>query len=233
MNMPKILTNTQIKYLAAFFMLLDHLALILIPGGSTAYLVLRSIGRLSAPLFFWAIAEGAFYTKNIWKYLSIILGFGILYHLVYFFYLEDTYTLFTFLSSYKNIFITLALGLGGIISIKNRMDNKVLVVLMVLLFGALGLLLNVDYSWYGVIMIMLFFIFRNKFIPLTISIIILNILFLLTGSGSMWSYIQLISIFSLIFVYMYNGKRGSGHKYFFYIFYPLHLVILYLISYFL
>ena len=116
--MPKILNNTQIKYLAAFFMLLDHLALILIPNSTVIYIIFRSIGRLAAPLFFWAIAEGAFHTRNIYKYLYKILVLGTIFQLVYMAFLGDKINLINFLMSCKNIFITLALGLGGIIAIK-------------------------------------------------------------------------------------------------------------------
>lgn len=41
---------------------------------------------------------------------------------------------------------------------------------------------------------------------------------------------QWMMIFSLIFIFMYNGEKGKGFKYLFYIFYPLHIIILFLIQ---
>lgn len=41
---------------------------------------------------------------------------------------------------------------------------------------------------------------------------------------------QWLMIAALPFILLYNGKKGLGLKYFFYIFYPLHIVILYLIG---
>ena len=45
-------------------------------------------------------------------------------------------------------------------------------------------------------------------------------------------YIQLFSLLSLIPIALYSGKRGRARlKYFFYIFYPVHLVALYGLTY--
>ncbi|WP_243431748.1 TraX family protein [Clostridium botulinum] len=40
-------------------------------------------------------------------------------------------------------------------------------------------------------------------------------------------------IFSIIQISLYNGKKGKSNKYLFYIYYPLHIYTLYLISYFI
>ena len=102
MTMPKLLNNTQIKYLAAFFMLLDHLALIVLPEQNLIYFFLRSIGRLAAPIFFWGISEGAWHTKNEKKYLVKILIFALAFQLIYMQVLGESINLINILLSYNN-----------------------------------------------------------------------------------------------------------------------------------
>jgi hypothetical protein len=36
--------------------------------------------------------------------------------------------------------------------------------------------------------------------------------------------------FAAVFVLLYNGKRGAGLKDFFYVFYPLHIYVLYILA---
>ena len=44
------------------------------------------------------------------------------------------------------------------------------------------------------------------------------------------SIAEITSFFALIPIALYNGKRGLKMKYFFYVFYPAHLLLLYLIA---
>ncbi|MDR1569484.1 MAG: conjugal transfer protein TraX [Oscillospiraceae bacterium] len=44
---------------------------------------------------------------------------------------------------------------------------------------------------------------------------------------------QWLMVFAAIPIMLYNGKRGGGSKYFFYIFYPAHIYALYIIAYYL
>ena len=236
MTMPKLLNNTQIKYLAAFFMLLDHLALIVLPEQNLIYFFLRSIGRLAAPIFFWGISEGAWHTKNEKKYLVKILIFALAFQLIYMQVLGESINLINIFLSYKNIFFTLALGLAAIIVIKKNSESKVLMLISILLFPILGQIINVDYGWYGVLTIIFFYIFRKDNLKLIIAIILSNAGHFFFNIGKLpliWNSIQLLSILSLFIIFLYNGERGKGSKYFFYVFYPAHLIILYAISYFL
>lgn len=54
------LTGNQLKIIALILMTIDHVGAYLLPQ----YTVLRLVGRLSMPIFAWAIAEGCYYTKT-------------------------------------------------------------------------------------------------------------------------------------------------------------------------
>lgn len=223
------LSNTALKYFAAFFMVLDHSALIFLSTTSTGYLVLRVLGRLSAPIFFWALSEGAFYTKNIKKMLLTLLLGGVIFHLVYTFFVEGYSGINNLIFGYKNIFFTLFLGLFGLALMKYG-QGKYLKWLGILSIPLLAFVFNVDYGPYGILMIYLFYLLRGKKLELLIGLTILNLVFL--ALGQIVSY-QLVSILALGLIYFYDGTRGQGNKYFFYIFYPVHFIILYGIDYLL
>ncbi|MDF2700602.1 MAG: conjugal transfer protein TraX, partial [Haloplasmataceae bacterium] len=73
-------------------------------------------------------------------------------------------------------------------------------------------------------------IFRGNFAKTAISILSLNIVFLILDIRF---FIQFLSIFALVIIFFYNNKKGRSIKYLFYAFYPLHLILLYLVKEFL
>lgn len=227
------LNNTQLKYIAAIFMFIDHFAFLLLEYGTIPYFIGRGIGRLAAPIFFWAISEGAIHTRNMKRYFLSIFIFGLIIQVVYTLGITDNITLNSIMELDKNIFITLALGLIGIIVIKKYPDEKILH------FGISGILclvgeyINVDYGWYGIAFIILFYVFKENRIKLLSSLFLINIIrFILhiDGYELIPNMLQLLALLSLPFIFLYNGKRGNGNKYFFYLFYPIHLGILYLVK---
>ncbi|MDR1246971.1 MAG: conjugal transfer protein TraX [Clostridiales Family XIII bacterium] len=75
---------------------------------------------------------------------------------------------------------------------------------------------------------LLFYIFREKRLIQVAVLVLAGVLTLFTfGPGE----VQWMMVFAAIPMLMYNGKRGKGSKYFFYIFYPAHIYILYTIAY--
>jgi len=78
-----------------------------------------------------------------------------------------------------------------------------------------------DYGMFGVIIVMMFYWnyerFYNKLIFGTASLVLLA------------SSYQIFDVMAMIPIGLYNGKKGIGFKYFFYVFYPGHLLILYMI----
>lgn len=203
-------------------MLVDHIGVIFFPE----QLTWRLIGRLAFPLFAWAIANGSLHTRNASRYLGRLSLFGLI--------IQIPYTVY-FNSWYLNIFFTLSLGLLAII-IFSRLPNRSIGYCMAVLLACLGEALNVDYGLYGVLMIFFFYLYFNDLPKLLLAQGLLNLgrvllPFLVTAFGeytlSDMDFIQPAAFLALGFIFMYNGTKGRNYKYFFYIFYPAHLVILY------
>ena len=85
---------------------------------------------------------------------------------------------------------------------------------------------NFDYGVYGILTIVLFSIFRRKKLLIFCTFLGLNILLILIPDIFNLAKIQMYSMFSLIPIFSYNGKKGRNMKYFFYIFYPAHFLVL-------
>lgn len=99
---------------------------------------------------------------------------------------------------------------------------------------SLGFLIPVDYNWFGVTTVIFLYIFRENKTLRTIMYSILVVMYYLSIYAP---NIQNINIFSVIFtilpafiILLYNGKEGKKIKYFFYLFYPIHLLIIYWLS---
>lgn len=87
-------------------------------------------------------------------------------------------------------------------------------------FSRLAALLRTDYSYGGVITIVLMYIFQKHRIPG---------LFISWAWLSWYNKLELYSAPAFFMLACYNGQRGRQHKYFFYIFYPAHLLVLFLL----
>ena len=231
-----ILTGNMIKIIAAVTMLVDHVGVLFPSLG----IELRIIGRVSMPLFAFMISEGARYTKNKLKYFSLIAGLATACQLVYWFAMEDLYMsiLVTFSISiiliYALRFVKWAYLSGG--------GNTLAKITSPLLFAGLVTLayfatvwLEIDYGFIGIITPVCASILDlrgleipdrirwidNLYFRVLLMAVPMIIRCLIEG-GIMW-----YSLLALPVLLMYSGERGRWNmKYFFYIFYPTHLVAL-------
>lgn len=174
-----------------------------------------TIGRLAFPLFCFLLVEGFIHTSNTTKYLVRLFLFALISEIPYD--LAFSHQLIDLES--QNVFFTLLIGLLVIIGLKKFSTFTVKNVLISLTIVGSGIFLaewmQTDYGgWIGVLLIVSLYLFRN--FPLLKSI--LGGLILLQNS--------LFGPFAFILIYFYNGKRGRQWKYFFYWFYPVHLLIL-------
>ena len=208
-----MITLFTLKIIAIITMFLDHYYRII--GGPEW---LSILGRLAFPIFAFSISEGYSHTKNVNKYLMRLLNFAIIIQLPNFLGFQE-YPL--------NIFFTLALGLFCLEILDNNKINIVVRYIVVLYLCFLAEKTGLDYGAYGVILIILFNKLRNNKLYIFIAFLALNLVILKIGN---LSEMQMYSVFSLIPIFLYNGKKGYGMKYFFYLFYPLHFIFLYFLN---
>lgn len=120
------------------------------------------------------------------------------------------------------------------ISGNNIFQYKLLGVIIVLFIAFFADIFDFDYGFYGVFIIFLFYLYRNNKLLMNIAITILTFIYYtpyFMASNFNITYIGLFicSLIPLIFINLYNGQKGKDHKMLFYIFYPVHLLVLCLI----
>ena len=215
------MSSFVLKIIALVTMLCDHAGYLIFDRFS----FMNYIGRLSFPIFAYLITEGFIHTSNLKKYFSRLLIFAFISQIPYMLLFNDTFTL--------NVLFTLSLGLLAI-TIYNKLKNKVLGILFVILSAVLAHLLHFDYGWFGITTIFIFYIFKKEKIYMNILFGITTFInyfyYFIKTSRIEYLIITLCCILSLIPINLYNGKKGKNIKYFLYLFYPLHLIILYLIN---
>lgn len=242
MEKIKIINSEFLKIMAMLFMLLDHMWATIIPGNQW----MTNVGRLAFPIFAFLIVEGFMHTSDFKKYAKRLLVFGLIS--------EIPFNLISagsaFFPFHQNVMFTLLLGLLCINEMEKMKTNKDWKVVIKSVLKILGLLLIsvigfVDYGLTGILTIIAFYVFRNfKFAWLVqlISLVLLYIIFF-KGQSVIINFfeteyflpIQGLGVLSLIPIWLYNGKRESKNKivqYGFYAFYPIHMLVLYLIHYF-
>ncbi len=228
------LNSNTIKTIAIIAMLFDHIIAIFFPATSPEMYLFRMPGRIVAPIMCFFIAEGFFKTSNYKKYLGRLIIFALISHIPYI--LAFGYDILDTTS----IFFTLAIGL---ICLKIIYSEKLHTVIQISILILLLILASFsDWGYTAVIWIIMFGLFHNKFKLQILSFILVSlfvfILPLIIENGfsinSMYFYICQLGVFLAIpFLVLYNGERGKKGKFInslFYIFYPIHLLILYLIN---
>ncbi len=224
----------HIKLLAILTMAIDHIGAFLFPE----VFILRIIGRFSFLLFAWLLANGAIHTKNSTAYLKRLFLFAIISQVPYLL----VHGVHSPGSLELNIFFTLFLGLLAIITLQ-RLKNRIVKVLLVVCITLVAEQFTSGFSYgaYGVISILIFYLFyKNITIAVVLQALAIFVFYtlpvLLSGSTLSQLYdsrsialIQPVALLSLFIIAFHNGKLGHKTKMFFYIFYPLHLTIIYLL----
>ncbi len=232
----KILNSNALKIIGAITMVIDHIGFIFFP----TQLIYRIIGRISFPIFAFLISESARYTKNKIKHFLLIFSLGAICQIVYYFLTKDFYF---------NILITFSIStllIYGMQELKKSIFNKrvILIVTWAVIFifaVALTYYINqvfiIDYGFWGC-MLPVFasvFDFRNINAPdklkkldnLTIRVLsiipaLIGIIIEFPLSYEPYLFLALIPLL------VYSGEKGKLNlKYFFYLFYPVHLAVLY------
>ncbi len=208
-----IVTSFVLKIIAVITMTMDHYSKI--ADGPEWFSL---VGRVSFPLFAFLIGEGFRYTKDRKKYFYRIFLYALVLQI------PDLLSI----EKYDgNIFFTLSFGILSLLILNNTKLNKFIKIILVIIIVVSAEMLTLDYGSYGVMIIIIFYLFRENNIMTAFSFTAVNILWI---SFFQMSATQLYSIFVLPLIFLYNGKEGKKMKLFFYLYYPLHLIVLYLLA---
>lgn len=239
------ISGSTLKLIAIIAMLIDHIGAIVlermlrlgntglermgigidISGLYVIYLVMRLIGRLGFPIFCFLLIEGMQYTKDIKKYALRLFLFAVISEVPF----DLGFAGSGIYWQYQNVFFTLFIGLLVMIGFRKLEDSKkwgtISGYLLYLLVLGVGMgaaeLLQTDYSAMGVLTIAAMYQYRRKrVLSVGIGCAILTVM----------SILEVTAFATLLPICLYNGKRGWNIKWLFYAFYPVHILVLYLIA---
>ena len=236
--LPPVLSGYSLKLLAILTMLIDHIGAVLLENGylyayvhhlpgAPSYEVaqqilaldrsFRLIGRMAFPIFCFLLVEGFLHTSNRKKYMERLFLFAFLSEIPF-----DLCFRQKFLEiSYQNVMFTLLIGFLVLYCAEKYEERFPS---LVLLWPAAGLLLayamKTDYSWKGVFLIVILYHLRNFPLERTVG----GCLALVWEPPAWLAFVP---------INMYNHTRGRSMKYFFYFFYPVHLLLLFSLRYIL
>jgi len=228
------LSASTLKLLAALSMLIDHTAAILVPEDSTAYFIMRLIGRLAFPIFAFFVAEGCRKTHDRRRYLLRLSLFALAAQLPF---------SIAFGTWGGTVLLTFALAVLAVLlfDLMREREAPALGFLLLLPVLAAAALLHTDYGWMGVAAVLFLYLCPKRCQQLLV--LGLWLLYFYAGrcipalggtlSGdALATYLPqgLCACLSLPLLACYSGERGRGGTWFFYWFYPLHLFILWLLS---
>lgn len=220
------LTSNAFKVIAIIVMFLDHTSTQFLPEGFLQDQI-RTFGRLAAPIMCYLIAEGFFHTSNLKKYIVRLFWFALISHLPFVLYFELNWWQGT------SVIWSLLMGLIALAAVKNPQLHilaKVGVVAVCCAFAQ-----TADWNYIAVLWIVFFGLFRGRVRWQMISFVSIALLFyFLPGlmNPNVNMFVRCGVLLAIPLFLLYNGQRGKKSflmKWGFYIFYPVHLILLFIV----
>lgn len=212
-----------LKWIAIVTMFIDHVGAAVVEktnllyqtNGGIVYFTLRYIGRLAFPIFCFLLIEGFYYTRSRGKYLRNLLLFALISELPF-----EISFLDELVWGFRNVYFTLAIGMIVMICLENGKERawkkQNLWTILIVAAGAVAAeILHTDYGAVGVLLIYILYKLREDRKKQCIC-------------GAIAMSYEITAPIAFLLMYKYNGvRRQKNLKYFFYAFYPLHLLFLY------
>ncbi len=232
----KCLNSNTLKMIAICVMLFDHIVYLIAYLNPSLYptflftTILHIPGKIVAPIMCNFIAQGYYYTRSRKKYVLRLFIFALISHIPYNLFFGTDMLMTT------SIIWGLMLGLISLIIVKKENLNKFLKVILVLICCFFALFST--YDTLPVLWILVFGVYKDN---IKKQIILFTLVALFGGLSAIvptliingYQQIYRFGIFLAIpLILMYNGQRGrksNFFKYGFYVFFPLHHLVLYII----
>ena len=235
------LSCNVLKIIACISMLIDHIGYGIIHNYmishsmdiapdtfstlNSVYEICRGVGRLAFPIFCFFIVEGFLHTRNVWKYALRLLIFAAVSELPFDLglYQKNIY------NDHQNIMLTFFIALFLLIVLKFLEENRaglsmpvvyLAYICAVIAFADVAYLLGCDYSWKCMMLVSILY-FTRQLRPLNL---------VAGAAATSW---REYSPISFLLLYFYDPQIRPRFKYAFYVFYPLHLFLIYLVAKFM
>ena len=238
------LSQEGLKLIACISMLIDHIAAVIVlrfvqqaTGESQEilrefYRVLRMIGRLAFPIYCFLLVEGAAHTHNPKGYCLRLLIAAVVAEIPF-----DLACFGDLTWQHQNVMITLLLGFL-MLQLMVRLPALPLKLIAVIPFALLAQYLHTDYGAKGILVIALFALTRE--LPHQRVLQFFGLWFIFSPSHLMafrWVHgisveIKELAVLAVVPIALYSGRKITSSKavqWAFYLFYPVHLAVLYLI----
>ena len=226
------LNAAQIKLIAIVCMTIDHLAWTIWPGFDTTWyvMVMHIIGRITAPVMFFFIAEGCLYTRSLWKYAGRLFAFAVISHFAYCFAFGiPFFSLEAGLLNRTSIMWPLALAVLTVAILKETQMSAFFKIILMMIFAVLSV--PGDWSAIAYVIPLLLYYYSDRRRMQMIAIVIFGVIyagaFCLTTDLA-YGLVQLGVVLSVPILCLYNEQPGTwkARKWFFYIYYPAHLALI-------
>ena len=233
MNNERGLSAYQIKVIAIIAMTIDHIAWKWVPAVTAAGQCMHTIGRITAPIMCYLLVEGYIHTHDVQKYTFRLGIFAVVSAFAFCFYENGTF--FSGGVPGFGMIYTLFMALLMLrVYDSSLVDGWRKGTLMILLFmlSLLG-----DWAGIGVIWPFIMYVYRDnkgrklKLLAFTAFVFAALVALETALQNPMYPYAALFQFGTLLAVpilSLYNGALGGkkAGKWFFYIYYPLHLIVI-------
>jgi len=230
-------TSFSLHIMAMLFMLCDHLWGTIVAGNDW----LTCIGRLTFPIYAFLIVEGYFHTKSLKRYVGRLLLFAIISEIPFNLAMGSS----VFYPIHQNVLWSFLIAIGLIhwnekVKEKKTLKRILVGITTVCIANIGGIITFVDYYNAGILMVLIFYVFRGKkwwcYLGQLLGLGYIN--FEILGGFSYMVNIfgqtyfvarQGFALLALILIWLYKGKQGyysRALQYGYYVFYPLHLMVL-------
>lgn len=222
------LSRTQLKYIAALAMVIDHVGMFFIPITTPLGALCRIVGRLTAPIMCFFLAEGFRHTSSRKKYALRLLIFAVISQFAYS--LSHYHTLFT-----ANMSMIFTLFISFLVLTVYE-EEKSTSLKWLLIFALIAVSYIGDWGVFAPLWVLFFYVFRENrkkqmlaFCAVALTALISGTVFCILNGYNWYGEIWQAGLFLAVpFLLSYNGEKGRStafDKWFFYILYPLHLLI--------
>ena len=228
----KKISQEVLKLIACVTMLIDHFGHAIVPELPVPYMVelyytCRIIGRIAFPIYCFLLAEGMRHTRNPYRYV-LRLAIGILLaELPFDILFEGGFTW-----DYQSVMVTLTLGAVMLLCMQ-KTEKKGLKLLLAIPFAILAELARSDYGGWGIAMIAVFALF-DRTPGQVVGLLLVN--FLMESAAipifDIPISVQAFAVLAMVPIGFYSGKKLTHSKavqWIFYLFYPVHILLLWMI----